>query len=214
MGNSKKSPGWYVDPKNSKQWRYWDGGRWTNHYEPRDPQFPDLAPIRLPSLSQDRDPPPKPAFSHLTTPTTESPKPKTTKEPNPKTSSHSTASSSANTDFATTRPANTPTTTVDPTSDRALRSSASAWQPGWYADPQDNRQWRYWDGTEWTESRSPRRRETRHETLPGNASQPPYSPNPALILFVLGAVGAVILLVVTDSLHLLGALLAFIFALL
>jgi hypothetical protein len=27
---------------------------------------------------------------------------------------------------------------------------------GWHEDPEDSRQWRYWDGSQWTEHRSPR----------------------------------------------------------
>ena len=28
------APGWYPDPNNPRVQRYWDGGRWTDHYAP------------------------------------------------------------------------------------------------------------------------------------------------------------------------------------
>ncbi|MDE0268761.1 MAG: DUF2510 domain-containing protein [Acidimicrobiaceae bacterium] len=170
--SNKRPPGWYVDPKNSKQWRYWDGGRWTNHYEPRDPQFPDLAPIRLPSLSQDRDPPPKPRTSpqkteNNKTTTSSPPYPvKATKEAKPKTGPPTTKATPSETPLAT----KAASSTVVPKTTTSSVPSETHKQPGWHADTQDGSQWLYWNGSEWVESRSPQQsHEAEHETPPGSS---------------------------------------------
>lgn len=47
--------------------------------------------------------------------------------------------------------------------------------PGWYADPEDETQLRYWDGSSWTESRSP---------APTSGSPAPSATAPVLIEYV------------------------------
>jgi hypothetical protein len=48
----------------------------------------------------------------------------------------------------------------------ATPSSVTTTSPGWYPDPDEPRQWRYWDGHAWTDQRSPR---SVSESLPGPA---------------------------------------------
>ncbi len=35
------APGWFVDPENATQFRYWDGSAWTEHRSPRGPATTD-----------------------------------------------------------------------------------------------------------------------------------------------------------------------------
>jgi hypothetical protein len=43
----------------------------------------------------------------------------------------------------------------DPSQEATAGLPVQATPPGWYLDPQDPRTQRYWDGTQWTEHRSP-----------------------------------------------------------
>ena len=52
MRSNTRAPGWYINPEDSSQWRYWEGRRWTRNREPRDPRFPDVPPIKIPSFSR------------------------------------------------------------------------------------------------------------------------------------------------------------------
>ncbi|HPE12250.1 MAG TPA: DUF2510 domain-containing protein, partial [Actinomycetota bacterium] len=39
MGNGTPSPGWYQDPRDASQVRWWDGGQWTHNTQ----QMPGFA---------------------------------------------------------------------------------------------------------------------------------------------------------------------------
>jgi hypothetical protein len=41
MLQSGTGPGWYVDPYNPSQYRWWDGSRWTGHQRPAYPSPPE-----------------------------------------------------------------------------------------------------------------------------------------------------------------------------
>jgi hypothetical protein len=43
----------------------------------------------------------------------------------------------------------------DPNQEATAKLPVQATPPGWYPDPQDPYTQRYWDGTQWTENRSP-----------------------------------------------------------
>ena len=60
-------------------------------------------------------------------------------------------------------------------------------QPGWYTDPHDPHTQRYWDGTQWTDSRAPAA-VAAPQKLPNNGK--------AIASMVLGILGLVILYVI------------------
>ena len=44
-GNRGGAPaGWYQDPSNARQWRYWSGSTWTDHFAPRQVPTPPIEP--------------------------------------------------------------------------------------------------------------------------------------------------------------------------
>lgn len=53
--------GWYVDPRDDGQARYWDGAAWSEHVTPMPPVSPpsSLAPTALPPVAQ----PPEPSYA-------------------------------------------------------------------------------------------------------------------------------------------------------
>jgi hypothetical protein len=39
--------GWYADPANQQQMRYWDGSAWTNHTQPSPQVAPQPQPVAV-----------------------------------------------------------------------------------------------------------------------------------------------------------------------
>ncbi|MBO9578782.1 MAG: DUF2510 domain-containing protein [Microbacteriaceae bacterium] len=49
--NTLPPPGWYQDPRDPDQLRWWDGENWTTHLQPIDAEDTTTAPVSPPDLS-------------------------------------------------------------------------------------------------------------------------------------------------------------------